>query len=100
MAAKNGRNVVFVKAPRPQMAPNKSHVDQRLSDVQATIATVHATSKATRLSFPRRAISGNQPGKTNGHSAGADTIARRVPPIGKAFAATKTAMHSDSHAQK
>src|SRR5262245_4048297 len=98
MAAKNGKKIAFVNAPRPQITPNESHVDQRLIGAQAITASVQATSRATRLSFPRRAISGNQPGKINGHSAGAAIIARRVPPIAKAFAATKTAMHSDSHA--
>src|SRR5262245_24269234 len=100
MTAKNGRNVAFVKAPRPQITPNKSHVDQRLIGVQATTATAHATSKATRLSFPRRAISGNQPGKTNGHSAGATSNECSVPDDGKDLAATKTARHRDSHDAK
>src|SRR5262252_3012777 len=98
MAAKNGRNVTFVNAPRPQITPNKSHVDQRLIGTQATTATAHATSKATRLSFPSRAISGNQPGKTNGHSAGAAIIARPRPDTGNALPATNTARHRDSHA--
>src|SRR6516164_3759150 len=98
MAAKKGRNVAFVKAPRPQIAPNKSHVDQRLIGAQVTTATAHPISKATRLSFPRRAISGNQPGKTNGHSAGAAIIARPGPNAGNVLAATKTARHRDSHA--
>ena len=47
MAAKNGRNPDLVKAPRPQITPKRSHVDQRVTDLQATIATAHATSKAT-----------------------------------------------------
>src|SRR5215467_7796543 len=100
MAARNGRNVTFVNAPRPQIAPNKSHVDQRLTGAQATTAIAHATSRATRLSFPRRAISGNQPGKTNGHSAGAAIIARPALDVGKALAATSTARQRDSHAAK
>src|SRR6516162_266488 len=100
MAAKNGKNVAFVKAPRPQITPSKSHVDQRRIGAQVTTATAHATSKATRLSFPRRAISGNQPGKTNGHSAGAAIIAPPGPDAGNVLAATNTARHRDSHAAK
>src|SRR5262245_54924097 len=100
MTAEKGRNVDLVKAPRPQITPNKIHVDQRLIGLQTTTATAHATSKATRLSFPRRAISGNQPGKTNGHSAGAAIIARPVSYTGKRLAATKAAIHRDSHAAK
>src|SRR5215475_1170215 len=100
MAAKNGRNVTFVRAPRPQITPNRSPVDRRLIGAQVMTATAHATSKATRLSFPRRAISGNQPGKTNGHSAGAAIIAGPVLDAGKLLAATNIARHKDSHAAK
>src|SRR5262249_34065928 len=97
MTARNGRKVTFVKTPRPQIMPNKSDVDQRSIGAQATTATAHPISKATRLSFPRRAISGNQPGKTNGHSAGATISVRPVPDIGKLLAAANTARHRDSH---
>src|SRR5262249_54490846 len=100
MAARNGRNVTFVKAPRPQITPNRSHVDHRLIGAQATTATAHATSKATRLSLPRRAISGNQPGKTNGHSAGANIIARPRPDAENILSAATTARHKDSHAAR
>src|SRR5215475_5242529 len=100
MTARNGRKVAFVKAPRPQMTPNKSQLHQRLIGAQPTVATAHATSKATRLSFPMRAISGNQPGKTNGHSAGAAIIAGPVLDAGKLLAATNIARHKDSHAAK
>src|SRR5215831_2558001 len=100
MAAKNGKNVAFVKVPTPQITPNKSHVDQRLIGAQVTTATAHATSKATRPSFPIRAISGNQPGKTNGHSAGAAIIARPRPGAGNILSATNTARHRDSHAAR
>src|SRR5262245_59932789 len=100
MTARNGRKVAFVKTPKPQIIPNKSDVDQRLIGAQATITTAHAISKATRPSFPRRAISGNQPGKTNGHSAGAAIIVRPIPDVGKLLAATKTARQRDSHAAK
>src|SRR5215472_19380754 len=100
MTARNGRNVTFVRAPRPQITPNKRYVDQCLIGAQATTDTAHATSKATRLSFPRRAISGNQPGKTNGHSAGAAIIAPPRLDAGNVLAATNTAKHRDSHAAK
>src|SRR5262245_42597465 len=100
MTAKNGKNVAFVKTPRPQITPSKNQVDQRLVGAQVTSATAHATSKATRLSFQSRAISGNQPGKTNGHSAGAAIIARPRPDAGNVLAATNTARHSDNHAAK
>src|SRR6516162_8403635 len=100
MAARKGRKLAFVNAPRPQITPNKTHVDQRFIDAQASTATAQATIKATRLSFPRRAISGNQPGKTNGHSAGAAIISRPPPDAGKVLAATKTVRHRDNHAAK
>ncbi len=100
MTAKNGKKVAFVKEPRPQIIPNKSHVDQRRIGAQVKTAIANATSKATKLSFPRRAISGNQPGKTKGHNAGAVFIARPKPEVGKLFAAIKTARHSDNHAAR
>src|SRR5262245_23529828 len=100
MAAKNGKNVAFVKAPKPQITPNKTHIDQRVIGAHVTTAPAHATSKATRLSFPSRAISGNQPGKTNGHNAGAAIIARPKPDNEHVLTATKTARHRDSHAAR
>src|SRR5437868_718522 len=98
MAANMGRKVILVSAPSPQIAPNKDDAAQCLSGAQAKTAIALAVTNATKLSFPRRAISGNQPGKTKGQSAGAIMIAWPLLEPEKFFAATKAAIHRDDHA--